>query len=310
MIDHIAVTNHLGDRLVMPLRNPYDSGLAIKKVEGIGPAKGTINLTDISTSDGSIFNSSRVGNRNIVLTLEFVPDFAKGRSIEDVRLETYKYFPVKHPLTFEVVTDRRKAAIVGYVESNEPDIFSDREGCEISILCPDPYFYALDIHGSDADGFSAIQGGFEFIFSNEDLKKALLHFSDLKLLEEINIPYSGDADTGMVIHVHAIGAATNIAIVKPREYLQMNVDTDKFSTVKGLTNGLVAGDDLYIDTRRGHKGMTLVRGGKKYNVINALDRGSDWLKLSHGDNIFSYKAGTGGVYLQINLEYNTIYEGV
>lgn len=310
MIKHIAVTNYLGDRLELPLQDPSASGLAILKVEGLGPAKGTINMTDISSSDGSIYNSSRVGTRNIVLTLGFVADYKKNRSIEDVRMSTYKYFPIKQRVIFEVKTDRRFAAITGYVESNEPEIFSDRETATISIVCPDPYFYALDSVGSGNTQFSALLGGFEFVFSNEDLKMALLHFSALKLLEEVNIPYFGDTDTGITIHIHALGAASDVNVVKTREFKAMNIDTDKFATVSGLAKGFQPGDDLYIDTRRGHKSVTLVRGGNKYNVINALGRDADWLTLSHGDNLFSYKAASGGSFLQMGLEYNTVYEGV
>lgn len=309
MIDFVAITNDVGDRMEMPLADPSDSGLAVISVDGLGPAKGTINLTDISSSDGSIFNSSRIKNRNITLKLQFIPDFSIGRTVEDVRLATYKYFPVKRPVIFEVKTDHRWAAIAGYVESNEPDIFSNKAGCHISILCPDPYFYSLDTGWSGDTSFSALNGGFEFAFENNDLNNPLLKFGDIKLLEEVNIPYYGDATTGMTIWIHALGKASNVMLVKTQEYKTLSLNTSKFSLL-GLTPNIVSGDDIFIDTRRGHKSVRLVRGGKEYNIINALDRKSDWLQLNHGDNIFSYKASSGGLSLQVKLEYTTMYEGV
>ena len=66
------------------------------------------------------------------------------------------------------------------MESNEPDIFSDKEGCNISIICPDPFFYSLK---TNKTMFSGIEPAFEFaydediddyVFSNESLDEPLI----------------------------------------------------------------------------------------------------------------------------------------
>ena len=61
-------------------------------------------------------------------------------------------------------TDNRMCETTGWVESNEPTIFSREEGCQISVICPDPYFYSLS---KDSTIFSGIEPALEFPFSNE-----------------------------------------------------------------------------------------------------------------------------------------------
>ena len=136
MIRAVTVTNYLGDSIRLDLMRPEQSGFVVKEIKGLGPGKADMNFTNIASDDADLFNTARRGKRNIVLSLQFL--FAP--TIEEVRLKSYKYFPIKKPLTLLIETDKRTAEIEGYVESNEPDIFSEDEGCGISILCPNPYF--------------------------------------------------------------------------------------------------------------------------------------------------------------------------
>ena len=130
MIKSVTVTNYLGESLKMELTNPYDSGIAITDITGIGPGKADINVTELTSSDGSLYNSARLGTRNIVMTLRFMiaPD------IETVRQKSYKYFPIKKELILTFETDNRSCYIAGYVESNEPVIFDENEYTQISII--------------------------------------------------------------------------------------------------------------------------------------------------------------------------------
>ena len=85
--------------------------------------------------DGSVYSSARTTERNIVLTLAMM--FAP--TIEDSRQKTYHFFPVKGKVKLVIETDNRQVQTEGYVESNEPDIFSEAETAQISIL-PRPVF--------------------------------------------------------------------------------------------------------------------------------------------------------------------------
>ena len=69
MIKSIKVTNYLGETIEISMTNPELSGFAIKEIDGLGPVKADINITDITTYDGGLFNSSRLNEREIKLTL-------------------------------------------------------------------------------------------------------------------------------------------------------------------------------------------------------------------------------------------------
>ena len=55
MIQSIAVTNHLNDRLVIDLKRPsYTKGFYIKKITGLEPVKANINISDYAIVDGEL----------------------------------------------------------------------------------------------------------------------------------------------------------------------------------------------------------------------------------------------------------------
>ena len=88
MIRAVTFTNYLGDSIRLDLAETGGTGFIIKSVTGLGPGKANINTTEIATNDGSLFNSSRMPSRNIVISLAYM----WKDSIEDVRQLSYKYF--------------------------------------------------------------------------------------------------------------------------------------------------------------------------------------------------------------------------
>lgn len=307
MIYSFAITNYLGDRVKLELGKPEVSGFLIKSVTGLGPVKANVNTTEVVTNDGSMFNSARLSQRNIVFQLAFV-DTVYGETIEDIRQKSYKYFPAKKSVEIVIETDNRYVKIKGYVESNEPDIFSSQEGTQISIICPDPYFYSAGEDGNNVTDFYTIDPIFEFPFSNESLTDPLLIFGEIQIKTEGVITYYGDSEIGVVIYIHAIGPATNINIYNTETREVMMINTTKLEKLTG--KGLVASDDIVINTTKGEKSITLIREGASYNILNCLDKNTDWFTLSKGDNIFAFTAETGVTNLQFRIENQVIYEGV
>lgn len=304
MIKSIKITNYLGESLTLEMGSPDKSGLFIKKIEGLGPPKADINAKELATSDGGVYNSARATTRNIVLTLGFL----FNPTIEDMRQLTYKYFPIKQKLRFRIETDNRIAETYGYVESNEPEIFSKDEDTQISIICPDPYFYSAGKDGTQVTVFSGVEAQFEFPFSNESLTENLIEIGTLQYSTEQNIYYAGDSEVGVLITIHAIGSAGTITIYNTGTREMMKIDADKIGTLTG--DGIINGDDIIISTSKGDKYINLVRDGVTKNILNALDKTSDWFQLAKGDNIFAYTATSGATNLQFKIENKLIYEGV
>lgn len=307
MIYSIVVTNYLGDRIKLELGKPDVSGFLIKSITGLGPAKANVNTTEVSTNDGSLFNSARLSQRNIVLDMVFI-NTVYGESIEDLRQKSYKYFPLKKSVELTIETDNRYVKTTGYVESNEPNIFSSQEGTQISIICPDPYFYSAGEDGNNVTNFYSIDPMFEFPLSNESLDEPLLVFGEIQIKTEGVITYHGDSEIGVMIYIHAIGPATNINIYNTETREVMRINTEKISSLTG--KGIVASDDIVINTAKGEKSITLIREGVSYNILNCLDKNTDWFTLAKGDNIFAFTADSGVTNLQFRVENKVIYEGV
>ena len=307
MIYSIVVTNYLGDRIKLELGKPDVSGFLIKSITGLGPAKANVNTTEVSTNDGSLFNSARLSQRNIVLDMVFI-NTVYGESIEDLRQKSYKYFPLKKSVELTIETDNRYVKTTGYVESNEPNIFSSQEGTQISSICPDPYFYSAGEDGNNVTNFYSIAPMFEFPFSNESLDEPLLVFGEIQIKTEGVITYHGDSEIGVMIYIHAIGPATNINIYNTETREVMRINTEKISLLTG--KGIVASDDIVINTAKGEKSITLIREGVSYNILNCLDKNTDWFTLAKGDNIFAFTADSGVTNLQLRVENKVIYEGV
>ena len=305
MIKSVTVTNYLGESLKMELTNPYDSGIAITDITGIGPGKADINVTELTSSDGSLHNSSRLGTRNIVMTLRFM--FAPN--IETVRQKTYRFFPIKKELTLTFETDNRSCYITGYVESNEPVIFEENEYTQISIVCPDPYFYSLR---ADSTVFSGVVSMFEFPFSNEvqnnEETERFLIMSDLQFETEQTVYYSGESEIGMTIRIRAIGTVENLTIFNTRTREFIKLDTDKLQQITGSV--IIAGDEITICTVKGKKSIRLLRDGVTTNILNCMTKDSSWIQLVKGDNILAYTADSGAEKLYFSVENNVIYEGV
>ena len=301
MIRSVTVTNYLGDSIKLELSNPESSGFIIKSIDGLGPGTASINVTEIATNDGSIYNSARVQSRNITIILEYMWQ----DSIETIRQLSYKYFPLKKKLTLLFETDNRLSEIEGYVESNEPDIFSKNESATISIICPYPFFYE---YGKQITIFSGIEPVFEFPFSNESLTDDLLIMGKIENKKDNIITYFGDVETGIIITIHAIGDVGDVSIYNTTTREVITIESAKLESFTG--SALKEGDDIIINTNQNQKSVKLLREGKETNIINCMAKNMDWFKLSKGNNVFVYTAKEGESNLQFQIENRIVYEGI
>lgn len=167
MIKSMTVTNVMGASKTMPLTGYEESGFLIKEISGLGAGDVSIYTTELASVDGSIYNSSHLPERDIDITL--LPVLTNdGTTIEERRLECYKYFPAKQKVTLTFETDTRIAQISGYVKKNEPDIFTNPETFSITVTCPNPYFFDVRYYrGEESKIFTGVEKQFEFPWQNE-----------------------------------------------------------------------------------------------------------------------------------------------
>lgn len=275
------IKNSKGESLNLS-QNPNIKTLSI---DGLTPPKATLNFSVIPTKDGSVFNSARAENRNIVFSLAPIYD------IEKSRLTIYKFFRVKQPVYFYFANGSRNVCIEGIVESVEGSLFERNQNLQISIICPEPYFKALEETVSD---LSQVTPLFSFPFA---IAEAGVVFSEIEKTIEKNIYYAGEVETGFTIEMRALAAVTD-----PRIY---NEAGESFSI--GLE--MQAGDVLTINTVKGSKTVTLLRDGVKSNIINLVKPNPKWFTLIPGDNVFLYSASHPDL-LQVSFRHYALYEGV
>lgn len=329
MIKSITITNHMNDSVTIDITNPYESGFIVESIDGIGPVNASINFTELATNDGAVDNSARVSYRAITLSLLFV----ENPTIEDTRLNSYKFFPVKHNITFKIETDNRVCQTVGRVESNEPDIFSDKEGCQISILCPDPYFYEAGPGSLQETWFHGVDPMFEFEFGNEITYEPIqdsvdddildnkseqilgtglfmreLEMGEIHELTEGFVNYVGDSDIGVTIKIHALGLVTGLAIydLTTRDVIRLS-DKNLMAILGSL---IKEGDEITICTVRGRKKATFLRDGIEYNIMNAIEYPAGWFQLTKGNNHLAYTANEGLYNIRFVVENQIIYGGI
>lgn len=303
MIKSITVTNHLNESLTMTLKSPEQSGFIIRNIDGLGPAPAMINTLDILSLDGTVVNSARLGPRNLVLDIEFYDTVTQ--TAEDLRQKTYKYFPIKRPVTLLIETDNRIGMTVGYVESNSPVPFSSRESTQISILCPSALFYDTTFVETL---FSGSVGGFEFPFEDPTASSPSLEFGELYFSTRGNVFYGGDIATGLEIRMSFLGPVTNLYIYNVTTGQGMSISSTKIATLTG--SNFIAGDELILSTVKGNKSIQLTRAGVTYNVLNALGTSVDWIELESGDNVFTFTADSGITNLQMSTIHQIVYEGI
>lgn len=300
MIQKIKITNSLGRELTLSLTDPYASGLIVTNIEGLTPASATINTTDLA-SGWSYYNSARVSSRNIVLTLRFLAN----PTVEAMRLLTYQYFAVQKQIRLEVTTDARTAYIDGYVESNEPVIFSSESQTAISIICPFPYFQT---HDKTSTIFVSSEPTFTFPFSNDSLTEPLLQFGAISAQTEQIVDYQGDVSAGFYATLTLSGGVTNPYLYNDTTKERFEIDSDRVYSLTG--SYLTSGDVIYISTVKTEKRAELVRGESTYSLLPCLATGSKWVELVQGENVLSYNADGGASNAMCVIESGIYYEGV
>ena len=311
MIKSITVTNYLGDSIKLELTRPDLSGFIVKPITGLGPVKASIKTTKVASDDGERYNSSTRDKRNIVLNLEFM--MTATETIEDIRHKSYKYFPLSKSVKLRIENDNRIVETEGYVESNEPDIFSANESASISIICPDPYLYATK---NQYTSFGDVIPMFEFPMENASLTQPLIEFARVERLSERNIYYEGDVEAGITIMMYTTGTIeSDITILNTLTKEEMTINTAKIAQIVGDTTnkGLINGDVITISTsKRNKRSVTLVRNAQTYNILNCLPKGTPWFQLAKGDNLFTYTTSDSNesLYITFHVYNKVIYDGV
>lgn len=229
----------------------------------------------------------------------------KYRSIEDSRHRSYEYFHVRKKVTLYFETDSKTVKIDGYVEQNDPGIFSKNEETQISVVCPYPWFKSL---APTTTVFTGIEPLFEFPFSNESRTQKLIIFGEIKTNIVESFIYGGDVEVGFVCDITCLGEVRRIRIMNLDQRQIFEIDTDVVASIMGRK--IKYGDEIQVSTVIGDKYALIISEGEEFDIINAVKRNSDWPLIYPGENTFGYTAGYGIENMTFKLTYDVLYEGV
>lgn len=158
--------------------------IQVLNIEGLDPVKASVTTSPYGSIDGSSYTGSSVQNRNIVLTLKPNPNWNTWTH-EKLRKLLYSYFMPKLLIRLVFYSDdANPVEIYGVVEGVENVMFSKEPTFQISIICSDPYFQALN--PTIITGQNGVVATFD---------------------------YNGNVESGMLVNVtHVSGAPTTIGI--------------------------------------------------------------------------------------------------
>lgn len=273
MLNQVEVYSDLGELLTLPLED-ISSGYMITDISGLEPVVANIVSTSFASMDGEVYQASRRGKRNIVISLELDPDYSVT-NVRGLRNHLYQFFMPKKEVILRFFTDdMRPVDIQGRVESFDSPLFAQTPQATISLLCFSPDFY-----------------------EPEDV---ILPRSTTSSSTEFIVDYEGTTDTGIILELKPNRAMTGFTInsTAPGEATR----TFQFD------DPLVSGDILTLSTIQGAKGIKLVRGGVESSYLRGMVATSDWTRLYPGSNALRvYAAGAAVPY---TLRYTNKYGGL
>jgi len=237
--------------------------LHIRDVQGLGPVKANVNTTPLGSMDGESYTGSLVPKRNIVLTIGLNPDWDVW-SMEELRGLLDLYFMPKQPtrLIFRR-DDKPDAEIYGIVEGLEPNIFSKDVEVQVSIICPDPDFVAV----------------------NPTIITGIAQAS----ATPVEVEYNGSLKTGFTLNVtYQSGASPTSVVVQLGDPIE-----NHFQVAAPITSTKY----FAMCSRPGNKYVQNVELGTGVitNLLSAvtIKQGSEWPMLEPGTNEFLVDTDVG-----------------
>ena len=273
---------------IYELTHDYDH-YYVKSITGLTPPPTTINTTVSGIHDGSYYNSSRMQQRNIVITLGLRGDVEKNRQ------HLYLIFPLKKECTVYYQNQNRNLKINGFIETLEADIFVQQEDVQISIICPNPYFEGISTIDSD---IRKVQPLFEFPFSITEP----IPFGSIMRVPTCSLNNIGDIDCGCIFHFRFY-EYTNYLCIK-------NEVTHEYMDLQHA--GFNDGDELFINTNFGNlRVIHYSSDGTEHNLLPFLKKGSSWIHLESGLNTIIFSVNEGHYEgVSAKIEYTPLYGGV
>lgn len=305
MIRGVSIKNHSGEEYTYELGKPYDTGVCITDIAGLGPPKADLTVQSVYNMDGGRFSVARAQTRNVVLAMEMV-----GDNPPSARRLIYRAFPIKELVRMQFLTDSSVYEARGYVESVTPNIFSDKESVQVSVICPQPFLTEKNSFETGR-GFFSVSGGFQFPFTNQ-IDKAELQFGDQQRSSSFTVNYPGEIVTGCRFELPMLETPGIVSIYNHSRGTVLQIDMDLYAAIDQKT--ITRGYTLEVDSRPDSFGARVKRpDGTIFQASGMVTTNSVWPKLQPGPNdleIYTSKSRMVNVLDGAVVYYSPLYMGV
>lgn len=246
--------------------SPSSDPIFIRSIQGLEPVKAEIVTTPLATGRGETRQGSSTGKRNIVLSLGLNPDWVE-QTMATLRQQLYRYFMPEEWCKLRFISDHLPTVdIEGYVESMDPNIFTEDPEYQISIICPQPDFVDVD---------ATIYNG---VVDDGTI--------------ELEFEYIGTVKTGFEVRIDR--AVANPSYSGPIEIInKAPIDAQIIEIDPVVIDTL---QYFKLNTTQGRRRLQSVdyADGSISNILDKMTGASVWPQLNPGQNIFSVAAEENG----------------
>jgi hypothetical protein len=247
--------------------------LLLREVTGLNPPAIDLFIGEYAR-DGGFYGGRRVGQRNVVLTVDLNPNPALGETTQGLREILYKIFidPAVREDHLQLLLHDETGAVrslYGYVDTFETELFTTETVAQISIVCPDPYIVdAVETELRSPTGTWLV----------------------------VPFTYDGTAETGLEAEIYITA-----------DHGKLNINNNGF--VMTITHNFLINDVVYLNTKRGDRQIRmasltnvnamraanprlttkqiwekLVEAGQTTSLLSKLSLTSPWLELHDPSN--------------------------
>lgn len=263
----VAAAGTTLENFEMPVLVPGEDGFCITKVDGLNPVPINVNTKVYGGGEGEYFIGQTRGKRNIVLSFAIE---SRGYNVDTIRNLLYGHFYTQGNLRLRFEFDNRDPVeIDAYPETQEGDRFVQDVEDQISLICPKPNFVSPDVQ-SDS-GVTAIDPAMTELVTLGDRSVGLA----VKIIPAIGYENA----IGNLVYETAVEGDTPGVYVTDHKLDIFPSDYDP---------ALVAGEELWMDSRLGRKGVYIYNPttGAVRNALKGMTNASRWPILHPGPNKF------------------------
>ena len=276
----------------LKIKNSYGNTLditwnplfSVSEIDGLYPPDVALNLSNDIGTDGSVFNSAFLENRQIILSIALNNPASSGRHL------LYQFFQQKKQLTLFFKNDISNLKIGCYIKNFTITIFKKKETAQITLICPKPLFDDVEtIHQRLHVSQALLEFPVSFPVSGMEFSRG-----QASILTNM-----GDVESGFSGVIYADNSFSNPKIV--------NKTTGQFIGFDVTVN---SGEKIEICTIDKQKYANKISAdGISTSIVSKMTSGSQWVKMIPGGNQMEMTASSGNTFY-LDVDFTAQYMGV